>query len=124
MTAVDPKYGRVRIEAVQRCEACRGTGVDGRTTSGPRQPIRTSDAPCPICDGAGERRTSLLHDGEPFFLVRGQDQLAPVLVAAYAALYANAHGQSAHDWPDVLVETLTQIEAWQLRNPGLVKRPD
>lgn len=126
MTAPDPKYGRVRIEAVQRCEACRGDGRDGRTTSRASKgggPV-IGDGPCPVCDGVGERRTPILNEGEPFFLVRGQDMLAEQIVAIYGLLFAKAHGRPVADWPADLERRLDDIRAWQAANPGLVKKPD
>jgi hypothetical protein len=104
------KYGNIRIEAVQRCGACGGTGVLHQGT-------------CPGCVD-GEVRTPLLLDGEPFFLVRGKDELAQRIVAIYGVLYGQAHGMPAGEWPEDLERRLAAIREWQDANPGLVKRPD
>jgi hypothetical protein len=101
------KYGNVRIEAVQTCPHCDGDPWRG----------------CP-CDGTGEVRTPLLLDGEPFFLVRGKDELAQRIVAIYGVLYGQAHGMPAGEWPEDLERRLAAIREWQDANPGLVKRPD
>lgn len=116
------KYEHVRIEAVQRCEACGGTGERPTTTR--IDTVKVVREPCWACDGRGEVRTALLHPGEPFFLVRGQDMLAENIVAIYGLLYGQAHGLQPGEWPEDLEAMLEFIRTWQEANPGLVKRPD
>lgn len=69
-------------------------------------------------------QTELLHPGEPFFLVRGQDRFAASMVAMYDGLLttmSEKHGDEAHG---ELVLLRERILSWQRRNPGLVKTPD
>lgn len=119
------KYANVRIEAVQACGACNGRGTTTAATAinDPRGP-QVDHVPCWACDGRGETRTPLLLPGEPFFLVRGKDELAEQIVAVYGVLFARAHGLRAGEWPWDLEAKLAAIVEWQDANPGLVKRPD
>lgn len=106
------KYNDVQIVARRRCPVCADSTIPAHR------------AGCGTCKGAGFVDTELLHPGEPFFLVRGQDELAERLVALYAVLFCLGHGLPADQWPADLVAKMEQIRAWQEANPGLVKLPD
>lgn len=108
------KYTNVRLVTAETCSACGGSGEP-----------QTDDAPegaiCGRCFGSGETHGELLNEGEPFFLVRGQDALALVAVYAYMGA-ALARDQITHA-RGVQAKGL-QIKMWQEGNPGLVKDPD
>lgn len=69
-------------------------------------------------DGGG-RETDLLHPGEPFFLIRGTDPLAPALVAVYHALGTTAGADTSG-----LDELADDVREFQENNPGMVKLAD
>jgi hypothetical protein len=125
----DPKYGPVRIEAVQRCELCRGEGRlrRARAGTGPLGAGGYAVETCPICDGAGERRTPLLLPGEPFFLIRAKDETAPKMVDIYAIIAEPAEDAGATrigEWTASLRRRRDAMIEWQHANPGLVRPPD
>ena len=70
--------------------------------------------------------------GEPLFIVRGQDVLAPVAVAAYRALYNVAlqietlklDKEVTKHFSDHLKAVEQQMMSWQVRHPSSVKFPD
>lgn len=62
-----------------------------------------------------------MNDGEPWFLIRGQDKLAPMAVSYYATLL------NGHDLPEQagsVIRFSDEIEKWQANNPEKVKLPD
>jgi hypothetical protein len=69
----------------------------------------------------------LLHPGEPFFLIRGQDQLATVMVAMYKLLLVAEYarlGKAPATQKLALDRKQRELREWQSRNPGLVKVAD
>jgi hypothetical protein len=108
------KYAHVKIVAKAKCPACNGEGVLG---ANPR--LHLKGDPCMRCHATGETETELLHPGEPFFLLRGQDLLTPVIVLMYATL-AEQSGVSSEG----LDELRLRIVRFQQANPGLSKLPD
>lgn len=63
--------------------------------------------------------SDLLHPSEPFLLIRGQDQLGPVMVAVYKALSETAGADGGG-----LDELELAMREFQDANPGLVKLAD
>lgn len=60
--------------------------------------------------------------GEPWFLIRGQDNLAGFAVQAYADLLREFYDEEE---AALQIELLAdEIEKWQEENPQFVKRPD
>lgn len=111
------KYEHIKLVAKAPCSHCDGRGeiiIPGHSFSG-----GASCRSCPTCHGTGETETELLHKGEPFFLIRGHDQLGPAMIAVYKAL-----GETA----DADVQGLDELELamhdFQEANPGLVKLAD
>jgi glutaredoxin len=106
------KYANVKIVAKTKCQQCAG-----------QREIDTEVGltPCPHCHGTGEIDTPLLHDGEPFFLLRAQDKLSLSTVLMYQGLLrTRTDGQLDTD----LEQLITRIQEWQEANPSLVKLPD
>lgn len=62
------------------------------------------------------------HTGEPVFLYRATDKLAPSAIRYYAAL-CRGHGCAEEHCRDI-DEHAAEIERWQAANPTLVKLPD
>lgn len=109
------KYTNVAIVARVPCGTCRDWPVE-------RQPY------CGACSGRGYREQELLEAGEPFFLVRGKDELAPLTVELYRLLYRDLSNR-VRGWADPsmllgLDQRASAIERWQADNPSLVKLPD
>lgn len=73
-----------------------------------------------------------LHDGEPWFLLRGQDVLAPETIMSYVnillreaeTLSAYAADKHLKHSADELVEFVEQMRNWQRKNRDKVKLPD
>lgn len=112
------KYAGLRLvaEREQRCTRCEGDGMVAMLGGG--------DTACALCDGDGVvvERTLLLHPGEPFFLVRGQDRHALATLYAYTGALVAAGAPQLHTpLGDGLARWFTE---WQADNPGLVKTPD
>lgn len=105
------KYGNVMIVAREPCDGCGGTGRRARDPFGA----------CGACGGRGYRDVELLHPGEPFFLIRGQDRHAPAAVGAYAGLLL---GASDEQGANEVLALLGRIAEFQAANPQLVKDPD
>ncbi len=61
------------------------------------------------------------HPGEPVFLLRSQDILAPTQVAEYAAACRDAGCTEEHC--KGVLQAAEAMHKWQTENPGLVKRP-
>lgn len=61
--------------------------------------------------------------GEPWFLIRGQDCTAPAAIEAYYQLIKAALGP-AHAIAKSSRAFLLRIREWQRDNPNLVKEPD
>lgn len=120
----DPKYGTVRLEAVQRCPACSGNGDVPKMQPGGTVSAREQ---CWNCGGTGEVRTPVLHPGEPFFLIRGKDPAAPKMVDIYAIIAeppADAGALWLVEWLTSLRNRRDAIVEWQQANPSLVRPPD
>lgn len=112
------KYPHVKIVAKTPCR--NGACHDGKIAlnlSGFGQGLRTET--CPQCHGTGETETELLNAHEPFFLVRGHDQLGPALIRVYEAL-----GDTAGADVSGLDELYERMREYQEANPGLVKLAD
>lgn len=54
-----------------------------------------------------------LHPGEPFFVLRGQDRLAPMMVSLWTAL-AQLHGMNREKINEAL-DTAAAMENWPKR---------
>lgn len=75
-----------------------------------------------------------LHDGEPWFLIRGQDVLAPEAVESYIELlrregetrsaYAADKSGTLKRSAEELEGFVEQIRHWQSKNRDKVKLPD
>lgn len=62
-----------------------------------------------------------LHDGEPYFLIRGQDLLACVVLAHYAAA---ARAAGLGDLSQAVAALTVDFAEWQHANRDLVHLPD
>jgi hypothetical protein len=105
------KYNHVRLVAKVPCAHCNGAES--------KPEVAEDVFYCDPCKGRGERETELLHPGEPFFLVRGQDRLAALTVGVYMLLAGDAGANV-----DGLGELRQRMTEFQEANPGLVKLPD
>lgn len=90
--------------------------------------------------GTVEAAGRKLREGEPFFVLRGQDALMPAAVDAYASLLESAAvsiEQTAGDDPDLearaaelrrgaadVMAFANRVRAWQVENDKHVKLPD
>jgi hypothetical protein len=81
----------------------------------------------------GKNPLTKLHDGEPYFFVRGQDSLSSEAVQNYAALLKR-ESDKARAFSDPLADDLlkqsiavqgmaSEFLDWQMDNPSLVKEP-
>lgn len=61
-------------------------------------------------------------EGEPLFLIRGQDVFAARAIRAYASLVAGTPGQGSVAVG--LMAYADEVEAWQAANADRVKVPD
>lgn len=66
--------------------------------------------------------TKEFHEGEPVFILRGQDAVAPKAIMAYAQLCQAQGCDDGHVNQVMLVAQ--KMRSWQSGNPGLVKDPD
>lgn len=115
-----PRAANVRVVAHVPCAPCHGTGRDRDTYLGDREPGE-QHPPCTLCHGTGEQEQELLHPGEPYFLLRAQDRLAPPCILSYEAMLM------AHDLEAMAADVRRKFVLftdWQQANPGLVKDPD
>lgn len=62
------------------------------------------------------------HDGEPVFVLRGGDALAPLAILDYARR-CSAAGCDREHYEDV-VKCSEEMRAWQEKNQDKVKNPD
>lgn len=62
------------------------------------------------------------HPGEPIFLLRGTDALAPMAIEKYADICENYGCGSEH--VTAIRAHAARIAKWQEENSGLVKTPD
>lgn len=114
----------VRLLAVSgECATCAGTGKGTVRNPDTDAVVGVGDAPCRACNGLGGTVTDLLHPGEPFFLIRGKDELAVPAIAAYAVLYGHATEQMDLIDNDVM-KVAQRVADWQAHNPHLTKLPD
>jgi hypothetical protein len=67
-----------------------------------------------------DRRT--FHPGEPVFIVRAQDRLAPELLRRYYTLCLAAGCDDSH--LSAIDDVRRSFTAWQAEHPDLVKIPD
>lgn len=82
--------------------------------------------PPPSARRAAERHTITrpapdLHDGEPYFVIRAQDILAPQAVMHYAAL---ARKLGLDHFAQEVEARAVELMHWQTEHAGLVKVPD
>lgn len=63
-----------------------------------------------------------LHEGEPYFIFRGADQLAPSVIEKYAN-YCKDQGCPEQHVQDCL-DAANAIREWQAEHPHAVKLPD
>jgi hypothetical protein len=114
------KYAGLRLVA-ERDRACTACGGTGDCTHGSVDPAARGCSSC-ASTGTVTERQQLLHDGEPFFLLRGQDAHALATLYAYAGAMVAA-GRSELHTPlhDGLARWFVD---WQNANPSLVKHPD
>lgn len=62
-----------------------------------------------------------LHEGEPYFFLRSQDQCAPAAVTHYAY---HLRGYGDFKGFEECHEFARKMRKWQLENPDKVKMPD
>jgi hypothetical protein len=62
-----------------------------------------------------------MHSGEPWFFLRGRDELAPRSLDFYAGLLRNKSLDGAADEVDALTSAMV---SWQIRVPDVVRLPD
>jgi hypothetical protein len=112
------------IEVVVRepCPKCDGQG----TVPAEGYAVEGAMLDCEPCHGTGHVDTQLLYPGEPFFLLRGKDLLAPLAVSAWASARAWSLGEPMPH--DKVVQDALDVGAamldWQQANPGLTKTGD
>lgn len=112
------KYAHVKLVAKVPCR--NGACTDGTIIrAGNGFGAESQRVACPQCHGIGETETELLHPGEPFFLVRGQDELAPLVVDLYRVLLDRNGGDASG-----LDDLAERMREFQTANPGLVKTAD
>lgn len=63
-----------------------------------------------------------LHDGEPVFIIRAQDELAVEVIRHYEIVASNAGCDPS--FLQGCLEARDEIQNWQVEHSDLVKRPD
>ena len=64
-----------------------------------------------------------LHDGEPYFLLRAQDLIAPCIVQLYALHLTSMYGVPKEKIASVR-KVVAEMRKWQAANAKLTKLPD
>lgn len=116
--AWDGKYGRLFTEAdvVNLMEKAAEVGRDNAGGNYEGESLEDS-----LAEILGETESTIPRD-EPWFVIRGKDQLAPTVIRDYAT--RAEFERCSEDFVRQVNEAADHIEQWQAENPDRTKVPD